>query len=810
MAYEAIEPSQVNRLRIRPADTSYPDLELPPNHIRLLDLDAAPSGNHTAQLTGVLRIEKLTNLSTYNTLSYQWAAKESEGATIYCLPHNVELRITTNCAQALRFIRREFASAGPVTIWVDAVCINQNNKKEKESQIPFMGKIYSQAETGYIWLEGDNEHCRLAVDELRLRSVVRKRLPLAYLAAESGERSKLELDRLRHRLLDDVSARARLDKGAHRKFTASRNARLRVLFEHGWLSRMWTFQELILSRNPVIVFGDSIIPWEDLVNAVRITPEQADGRVHWERLIDLWLDFPRRRHTGQAPLQPNEMNAAVEFEHSVAAELYTFRSLIASSPQSLGVQPWHHIMFRCGSTSVRIFRRGLDPIVVQLTWITGFVFLEKSLRLNFGASQFLPILGIAALILFGIVTAYYYAKLSMWELMYGIDYSIRQIFFEDDRLRLRPRQESSRSFKVVVLDAIWTTVRMRESSDDHDMAFALVAILEACGMVTPPLEYSQSIETTYQAFFQGILSWEPRALQMIVDASVECQSNGAWPSWLPDWRMPETNNWLFKESGTKHSWTPDFPRLCRQPAIIGNGLFVSGKRVDKIVECFHFTAVNFNDHCHHTADLTTLIRFIQSVYSREAYTMRLRCRGAILAVLEGLLLESKPTTGTSFYYDPSDGTQQETENFLPGIQAPFDFTMHEKDFYDYKRLHNLALDVWERNDSAAQRDPKLDLEELISKIENDDAVIKFIMRITNQIVQEKRCIFILSSGKVGSGPQFAAAGDEILSIPGVSKHLVGRWKERQQTYRLIGPGLVHNTVANIWEENVSYEEFVFE
>jgi hypothetical protein len=207
MACKAIEPSQVNRLRVTPTDTSYPDLELPPNHIRLLDLDAAPGGNHAAPLTGSLRIEQLTNLSTYNTLSYQWAPKESEDATIHCLPHNIELHITTNCEQALRSIRREFALAGPVTIWVDAVCINQNDKKEKESQIPLMGKIYSQAETGYIWLEGDNEHCRLAVDELRLRSVIRKRLPLAYLAAESGERSRLELDRLRHRRLDDVSGK---------------------------------------------------------------------------------------------------------------------------------------------------------------------------------------------------------------------------------------------------------------------------------------------------------------------------------------------------------------------------------------------------------------------------------------------------------------------------------------------------------------------------------------------------------------------------------------------------------------------------
>ena len=37
-------------------------------------------------------------------------------------------------------------------IWVDAVCINQENEQEKEYQIRFMAKIYGKASHIIVWL----------------------------------------------------------------------------------------------------------------------------------------------------------------------------------------------------------------------------------------------------------------------------------------------------------------------------------------------------------------------------------------------------------------------------------------------------------------------------------------------------------------------------------------------------------------------------------------------------------------------------------------------------------------------------------
>ena len=43
-----------------------------------------------------------------------------------------------------------------IWIWIDAVCINQNDRREKSSQIQLMGDVYSKAEEVFVWL-GDEK-----------------------------------------------------------------------------------------------------------------------------------------------------------------------------------------------------------------------------------------------------------------------------------------------------------------------------------------------------------------------------------------------------------------------------------------------------------------------------------------------------------------------------------------------------------------------------------------------------------------------------------------------------------------------------
>lgn len=88
----------------------------------------------------------------YEALSYVW------GPTIR--NHHIDLvsigqiPITDNLAQALKRLRRLEEVR---TIWIDAVCINQNDPIERGQQVQIMGQIYSNASRVLVWLGDCNE-----------------------------------------------------------------------------------------------------------------------------------------------------------------------------------------------------------------------------------------------------------------------------------------------------------------------------------------------------------------------------------------------------------------------------------------------------------------------------------------------------------------------------------------------------------------------------------------------------------------------------------------------------------------------------
>jgi hypothetical protein len=87
----------------------------------------------------------------FSALSYVWGVATDNPRTILC--GGTELAVTPNCYSALSHLRQYL---GTFTIWVDAICIDQNNEEDKVHQIPLMGDIYSGASTVYAWLGEGN------------------------------------------------------------------------------------------------------------------------------------------------------------------------------------------------------------------------------------------------------------------------------------------------------------------------------------------------------------------------------------------------------------------------------------------------------------------------------------------------------------------------------------------------------------------------------------------------------------------------------------------------------------------------------
>lgn len=95
----------------------------------------------------------------YEALSYVWGDPEDHKydditgtwsktiATIKCNEYTKQ--ITPNLNIALRHIREQ---SKPVYLWVDALCINQEDDRERGHQVTLMGSVYRNAERVVIWV----------------------------------------------------------------------------------------------------------------------------------------------------------------------------------------------------------------------------------------------------------------------------------------------------------------------------------------------------------------------------------------------------------------------------------------------------------------------------------------------------------------------------------------------------------------------------------------------------------------------------------------------------------------------------------
>lgn len=121
---------------------------LNPQTIRVLELE--PALKRTSPLKGRLIEVDLDAVSSqqreYDALSYVWGSSEGDQPIVF---DNKQLRITQNCDSALRQLR---SRTRKIRLWVDAVCINQQDLMDRGHQVNMMGKIYQRARKVHIWL----------------------------------------------------------------------------------------------------------------------------------------------------------------------------------------------------------------------------------------------------------------------------------------------------------------------------------------------------------------------------------------------------------------------------------------------------------------------------------------------------------------------------------------------------------------------------------------------------------------------------------------------------------------------------------
>jgi hypothetical protein len=121
------------------------------NTIRLISLQPCRESQADQRLKCELKEVSLAENPSYAALSYTWGENVFP-ETLLC--DGKVFRITKNLYDALTRFR---LPDQVVSIWVDAICINQADEQEKSLQIPLMANIYSQATEVLIWLGAETE-----------------------------------------------------------------------------------------------------------------------------------------------------------------------------------------------------------------------------------------------------------------------------------------------------------------------------------------------------------------------------------------------------------------------------------------------------------------------------------------------------------------------------------------------------------------------------------------------------------------------------------------------------------------------------
>jgi hypothetical protein len=113
-------------------------------HIRVLLLYA--NENIDAPIRFSLETHPLESPREYEALSYVWGDPSDAVTARY---KSQDIRIGRNLVIALQYLRRRDSAR---ILWVDALCINQSDFRERASQVLLMGQIYRTAKSTIIWL----------------------------------------------------------------------------------------------------------------------------------------------------------------------------------------------------------------------------------------------------------------------------------------------------------------------------------------------------------------------------------------------------------------------------------------------------------------------------------------------------------------------------------------------------------------------------------------------------------------------------------------------------------------------------------
>ncbi|CAM1504891.1 Fc.00g024820.m01.CDS01 [Cosmosporella sp. VM-42] len=711
--------------------------------IRILDLEhnSSPEGqsvSSTGSIRCSLRVVDLASNPHFIALSYVWGQTATPPHTVSC--NSQSIAVTENCWNALYHLQRDPNSADPgrnadgsMSLWIDAICINQADGGEKISQIGLMGDIYSNAFSVCIWLGVGDWRTTKAMEYLKVAG-------FQDLLEEQGEHKycvpRLATFRAIWRMTCSRYTDFFKSEPPIYKIRTSTRTTLNLpdqflsdytvidLLSHPWISRVWTLQEAALNQRPWIRCGTQRLSWRCLVHSIDFISFCGYWNEHsarWSTLVKTWREIH----------QPSTAGSDAE------------RS--------------------CG----RLFHRA----VVLPTRVSIF---------------YMAIIHVAAIGLSpheGVIRKVFFVMLALCVAYWAAHFFV--LYTCHSGIRWRNYAGSTQGdYSVDPIRNVLQDIRRRKCKEPIDKSHGAHAVLGRLNVSLSSPDTSTPTHEVYKKLFLGLLHGS-KSLNILL-----CVSGSGFPgqpSWIPDWEVNEAESWL----DPKHlSFAPEDLPLYQRSSIITSlaeeadadevwpvwgdctpssiaavwdvvddkELHVRGKVIGQINWCgreFLPTRPTFDPS--EMSKHVNNVQGVQEIVSRFTTRTTLRCLWDMF-----VNANLKPV----WYLFKNDRTNRMTHSLATGSIS-------------FLRWYNLMRNS--QNDEAA---------DLISKLQARQNLLEYHVKICNNLGSKKRTFV----GAVGDGlretygncPAGTRVGDAVVLVSGVSLPLILRRNQNDRAWGLQG------------------------
>ncbi|KAH8762780.1 ankyrin repeat-containing domain protein [Hyaloscypha finlandica] len=232
----------------------------------------------------------------YNALSYTWGSTE-KAATITV--NSGTMHVTFNLHAALQHLR--FQNEDRI-LWIDAICINQDNREERRHQVQLMSYIYKEAEEVIIWLGQGTKESDFIMDAM-------KRLQETNVNIE-GDWRHLAKEWMRSwSVIQATLGDRNISQNGLREGMES-------MLRRPWFRRIWILQEIANARVAIVLCGNKSISariFAQVPSLIGLQPQP-----HCQAVLDIMPGLSRKESWwGQSR---NLQTLLVKFRESEATD----------------------------------------------------------------------------------------------------------------------------------------------------------------------------------------------------------------------------------------------------------------------------------------------------------------------------------------------------------------------------------------------------------------------------------------------------------------------------------------------------------